>query len=134
MDLTLFVQALALAFTFGTSQPQLQWMLSTLLSLLFLSVHSAASPMADPRTQSLQSVLMFCLVVVAVSGSHTAYSRGATTSSLSDTPTSTGTGRLLGQVFGVVVPALALAWAHRAVIARVLAPCTRRWKQPVRDV
>ena len=61
-------QALAVVFTFASAKPGAQCLLLTLLSVGFLALHLRVTPMRDLRAQELQSTLLGCLVVVALTG------------------------------------------------------------------
>lgn len=61
------VQSLGLTVTFGASKPGVQAIVMTLLCFTFGYMHTIVAPMRAPTAQSLQSVLLFCLGVVALS-------------------------------------------------------------------
>ena len=61
------VQSLGLTVTFGASKPGVQAIVMTLLCCTFGYMHTIVAPMRAPTAQSLQSVLLFCLGVVALS-------------------------------------------------------------------
>jgi hypothetical protein len=58
--------ALALVFTFGASQPGVQALVLTALCVLFGFVHVAVEPLRNASAHTLQTSLLFCLVVVAL--------------------------------------------------------------------
>jgi hypothetical protein len=63
----LLLQALGLTLTFGAANPGAQAVVMTLLCMLFGYAHCLVLPMREPAAQYLQSVLLFCLGVVALS-------------------------------------------------------------------
>ena len=64
----LSVQVLAVVFAFMASVPGVQSMVLTLLCVCFLALHLTYRPMRDAGAQRLQTVLLFCLTGVALSG------------------------------------------------------------------
>jgi hypothetical protein len=58
--------ALAIVFTFGASQPGAQALVLTALCVLFGFVHVAVEPLRNSSSHTLQTSLLFCLVVVAL--------------------------------------------------------------------
>lgn len=57
---------LAILFTFASSAPAIQSLLSIMLCVSFLALHLNRQPLVRPASQGLQSVLLFCLTVVTV--------------------------------------------------------------------
>jgi uncharacterized oligopeptide transporter (OPT) family protein len=55
-----------LVFTFGSSHPGAQVLAITLASTFFAMAHEAAAPLASRDAQRLQTVLLICLVGVAL--------------------------------------------------------------------
>lgn len=99
-------QSLALVFTFGSSRPQAQSLILTLLCFLFVVAHCTLRPMRTTEEQALQTVLLSALTLVALSCTIT--SSGSTTSD----PESALFAQRMQVVFGVAVPLVAFAWAH----------------------
>ncbi len=52
--------------TFGASQPGVQAVVMTALCMLFGNMHAIVAPMREPAAQTLQSVLLLCLGIVAL--------------------------------------------------------------------
>lgn len=102
-----------MVYTFMSSQPGVQSLILTMLCMLFGFWHLAMSPLRNPQSQTLQTVLLFCLAGVALSelpfsiqlekGTAPGFS-GA--SFASDTLS-----RRIQTTLRVVVPALAGLWA-----------------------
>ncbi len=65
-------QALALVYSFASSQPSLQALLTTLLCLSYAALHVGQAPMGSPPAQALQTCLLLCLGVLAVTSTPTA--------------------------------------------------------------
>ena len=72
---------LAGVFTFASSRPAEQCLLLIALTVGYLVLHLRMTPMQDGRAQGLQSVLLSCLVGVALSGAPFAITLEAATPS-----------------------------------------------------
>jgi hypothetical protein len=68
-------------FTFASSRPAEQCLLLIALTVGYLVLHLRMTPMQDGRAQGLQSVLLSCLVGVALSGAPFAITLEAATPS-----------------------------------------------------
>jgi hypothetical protein len=99
-------QALALVFTFGSSQPGTQSLVLTLLCFLFVVAHCILKPMWNTAAQTLQTILLSSLTLVALSCTVTALGTGTTD------PGSSTVAQRMQVACGVVVPLAAFAWAH----------------------
>ena len=98
-------------------QPGVQAMLQTGLCICFGFVHLVVRPLRTREVHTLQVTLQLCLAMMAVSGTPFAE---ATERAVAEASSSVGGGvrwasdvfaGVLGEVFGVVVPLVALAWA-----------------------
>jgi hypothetical protein len=107
-------QGLAMVFTFLTSEPSVQAIAVTLLSIAYGFVHCIWQPLRNPASQRLQTVLLLCLAAVACS-SPASFSAAAASAEPSPGAAST-TARVIAEQlqtqFGVVLPLLTLAWAY----------------------
>ncbi len=116
---------LALVFTFGTPYPGVQSIVLTSLCLVYEVLHLVFRPMRSQESQTLQTILLLCLALVALSGTPftEALERGAapsgatqpeprSTSFNSKTFPSDNLASNMQLVFGVLVPFLALAWSY----------------------
>jgi hypothetical protein len=102
------LQSLALVFTFGSSRPGAQSLILTLLCFLFAMAHGILRPMRTSEEQTLQTILLSALTLVALSCTVTSTGSG---SARLDAGTTVFAQRI--QVtFGVAVPLAAFAWAH----------------------
>jgi hypothetical protein len=62
------VQAVAVTLTFGSSKPGVQGLVLTLLCVAFGFVHLIVVPLKHAKAQVLQTLLLFCLAILALSG------------------------------------------------------------------
>ncbi len=118
-------QALALVFTFASSQLGAQGVLQALLCLLFVVAHASLAPMRSPEANALQTVLLACLCMRGVVGAATQAVAAAGAVLHSDTATYRWLRDTL-TVVDMVLPGLAIAGAYcgRYVCTRVRA-CAR---------
>lgn len=108
--------SLGLTVTFGASKPGVQAIVMTLLCFTFGYMHTIVAPMRPSTAQTLQSVLLFCLGVVALSATPFANALEGAVASPGSTNYDTPSGLLatrLQMALGVVTPLLALLWAYR---------------------
>ncbi len=103
-------------FTFASSHPGVQSLVLTLLCVLYTVVHCLASPLRRKQAQALQTVLLVCLVVVALSGTPFAEAlEKAALSNPSGSSITTESDRMavvMQTAFGVLVPLVAVVVAH----------------------
>ena len=114
------LQALALVFTFGSSHPGVQALILSVLCIGYGVLHGAVHPTRSATSHTLQTLLLLCLAIVALSCTpfSDALERGASTATAPSTALGADSStqsdvlvRRLQTVFGVIVPAVALAWA-----------------------
>lgn len=124
---------LGLVFTFvPASAPATQSLVLTLLCVGFLVAHTTASPFVDPQSQTLQTVLLYCLIAVSLSSMPGAISVEAVCSGgINKTTPVYSTSQVLQLWVGVVIPlcALTVSYTHKLVCHRCRwMPCSRRKK------
>lgn len=61
-------QAVAVTLTFGSSKPGVQGLVLTLLCVVFGYLHLIIVPLKHVGAQALQTTLLFCLTILALSG------------------------------------------------------------------
>jgi hypothetical protein len=135
---------LALVFTFGSPYPGGQAIVLTSLCVVFEVLHLAFRPLRSQESQTLQTILLLCLALLALSGTPftDALERGSPPSGSSlqpeDAPVKTypsdWLARQMQLAFGFVVPFIALVWSYLGAwltdAAQLLvAPCWRRSSQ-----
>jgi hypothetical protein len=107
----------ALVFTLGSREPGLQAQVLALVCIFFLAIHGLTQPLRRPDSNILQTVLLFCLCAVALSGTpfaarlESAAPSVAASSSVRAVP-STAMVRVVQTVFGVIVPLAAVVWVY----------------------
>ncbi len=101
-----------MVYTFA-SDPGVQSLFLTLICLGFFSWHLVLAPVRCHQTQALQSILLACLVGVALSElpSTIQQEKGVAPNETRVTFTSDIVGQRMQTAFGVVLPGLAVAWA-----------------------
>ena len=57
---------LAVIYSFMSTVPMVQTMVSTVVCVIFAMVHAFVQPLRSPTAHTLQTFLLFCLVVVAL--------------------------------------------------------------------
>ena len=112
---------LALTYTFGDDKPAVQTAIGAIVNALFLALHIHLRPMRDMAAQYLQTVLLFCVCVVALSQMFAASqlqlaSAGAVQRSVEEF-------EVLELLFGYVVPITAV------LVSTVGVWCWRRTRQ-----
>ena len=101
---------LAMVYTFDAAQPSAQAVVQSVLCIAFVVGHVIATPLRDRDSQTLQTVLLFCLAVVAVCGTPLAVlSESAQSASLSSSDSLV---QRLRVAFGVVIPLLGIGLAY----------------------
>lgn len=129
-----------MAFTFGSSSPGSQSLFLTLLCVTFLACHLVVVPLRSQQSQTLQTVLLFCLVGLALSELPFAVQleKGTPPNVAGVVFASDTVAQLMHSVFGVGVPALAVAWAYVGELVcggpggcrRLARLVPRRWYKP----
>ncbi len=114
-----------LVTTFLTTAPGVRAVLLTLLTGGFVVLHLAARPHRSVAARHLQTVLLLCLLVVAVGGASTASASEMAVSTSGGFP-SQSLGAGLHVVFGSVVPAMALVGSLVLPTVAWASPCRRR--------
>lgn len=99
-----------MVYTFMSSQPGVQSLVLTLLCVFFGFWHLIMSPLRNPQSQTLQTVLLFCLAGVALSELPFAVQLEKGTSPGSAVASDAFSQRIQ-TTLRVVVPALAGVWA-----------------------
>jgi hypothetical protein len=103
-------QILALIYTFASSDPGVQSLLLTLTCTAFLAVHLLMLPLRSQQSQTLQSMLLFCLVGVAMSELPFTIQleKGVASSQAGVKFSSDTVGRWMQVAFRVVLPVMAV--------------------------
>ncbi len=115
-------QLLALSYTFLASTPGVQSIVSTMLCVTYLAVQMAAQPLRHPSAQRQQTLLLYCLVAVALSGVPTAVVREEAGNSSSRNGMRAALSTLvhwLHTVGGLMGPAAAVLVAHWGMVGKV---------------
>ncbi len=102
-----------MVYTFMSSQPGVQSIILTLLCVLYGFWHLAMRPLRNPQSQTLQTVLLFCLAGVALSELPFTIQleKGTSPGSTGASFASDALSRRIQTALRVVVPTLAGLWA-----------------------
>lgn len=106
---------LAMVYTFASSDPGVQSLFLTLLCVGFFAWHLLTAPLRSQQSQTLQSMMLLaCLVGVALSELPFTIQleKGVAPNETHVTFTSDTAGRRMQTAFRVVLPGIAVAWAH----------------------
>ena len=103
-------QALGVVYAFGSSQPGVQSLILTLLCLMYTVLHCVLAPLRNPEANTMQTWLLVCLTVVALSGTPAADSAQRAVASV-DSTASDSLASQLQLLFGIAIPVVVIAWA-----------------------
>jgi hypothetical protein len=105
-----------MVYTFASSDPGVQSLVLTVTCASFFAWHQAVVPLRSQQSQTLQTVLQFCLVGVALSELPFTIEleKGVAPVAARATFRSDDLGHRMQTAFRVVVPALAVAWTYFA--------------------
>ena len=103
-------QAVAIVFTFWSSDPGAQTMVLTLLCLAYSALHLSVKPLHVAEAHTLQATLLLCLTGVSIAS--TPYADALTNEAARSTAHVSTLAEGLLTVFGLAIPVAALVWAY----------------------